>query len=295
MNAKILDGRVVRDEIQQDLRSKIEDLSPKPKLVIIQVGDNPESNTYIGQKIKFGEKIGAIVDLKKLSADITETDLISTLHTLNSDSTVHGVIIQMPIPNHLDRDRLVDLIDPKKDVDGLTSANQEALEKGKKNAVIPATAKGVIEILNFYKVPIKGKKAAVVGRSKLVGAPVACLLKNLGADVTVGHSKTEDLTTVTKPADIIVVAVGKLNLITKDHVSPNQTIIDVGINVVDNPTRHPELDSGSKASRKLTGDVDFDEVKEIVAAITPVPGGVGPMTVASLFENLLEAYNKQNA
>lgn len=282
MSAKILDGRAVRDEIAKDLTKQITKLNPKPKLVIIQVGDNPESNTYIGQKIKFGQKIGALVDHLKLPDKVTQDSLEEILHNLNISPDVHGVIIQMPIPDSLEKDKLIDMIDPKKDVDGLTTTNQEALEKGKKDAVIPATAKGVIEILKFYKVQIKNKKAAVVGRSKLVGAPVASILKNMGATVEVGHSKTEDLTAVTKPADIIVVAVGKPNLIAKKHVTAGQTVIDVGINVEE-----------VEGQRKLKGDVSFDEVSEIVGAISPVPGGVGPMTVASLFENLLEAYETQ--
>lgn len=325
--AQVLDGKVVRDEIAENLKLKIENLKLKPKLVIIQVGDNPESNAYIGQKIKFGEKIGAIVELKKFPADISQDQLTPKLQQLNSDSSVHGIIIQLPITDHLDKEELIELIDPKKDVDGLTTTNQKLLEEGKINkrlitrhprksedrildhvendtAFIPATAKGVISILNFYKIPIKGKKATVVGRSKLVGAPVASLLRNLGAEVTVGHSKTEDLTAITKPADIIVVAVGKPNLIGKEHVSPGQTVVDVGINVVEEkgqalaekvrPLSFPRSDLENQ-KRKLVGDVNFQEVEPIVKAITPVPGGVGPMTVASLYENLLDAYKKQNA
>lgn len=280
--AKILDGRIVRDKIQEVLKSKIQGLKSRPKLVIIQVGDNPVSNTYINQKIKFGQKIGADVFHAKLPQDISQQDLTSKIQNLNFDPQVHGIIVQMPIPDSLNREVIINIIDPKKDVDGLTETNQKLLEENNPSAIVPATAKGVITILNFYNIPIKSKKATVVGRSKLVGAPVAILLKNLGAIVTVGHSKTEDLKAATKSADIIVVAVGKPNIITKAHVSPNQTIIDVGINV--------EETDGNK---KLKGDVNFEEVSQVVGAITPVPGGVGPMTVASLFENLLEAYKNQ--
>lgn len=283
MPAKILDGRVVRDSIAQKLTQEISKLKTKPKLVIIQVGDNPESNTYIGQKVKFGQKIGAIVDHVKLPEKVSQDSLEEIIHNINISPDIHGLIIQMPIQETLDKDKLIDLIDPRKDVDGLTSTNQKLLEENSKEAIVPATAKGVIEILNFYNIEVKNKKATVIGRSKLVGAPVAFLLKNMGAAVEVGHSKTPDIKTVTKPANIIIVAVGKPNLITKDHVSPGQTIIDVGINV-------EEIDG----QRKLKGDVNFDEVSEIVGAITPVPGGVGPMTVASLFENLLEAYKNQS-
>ena len=282
MAAKILDGRIVRDEILDNLKSEIENLKSKPKLVIVQVGGLDESNTYIGQKIKFGEKIGAIAELKKFPADISQENLTTEIRNLNSDPSVHGIIIQLPIPEQLDKDTLIELIDPKKDVDGLTTTNEKLLLENNPSALIPATAKGVITILNYYKVSIKGKKAAVVGRSKLVGAPIAILLKNLGATVEIGHSQTPDLTAVTKPADIIVVAVGKPNLVTKNHVSPDQTVIDVGINVKE--------ENGAK---KLVGDVAFSEVEPIVSAITPVPGGIGPMTVASLYENLLQAYKSQ--
>ncbi len=323
MSAQILDGKIVRDQIAEKLKTEVSRLHSKCKLVIIQVGDNSQSNAYINQKIKFGERVGAIVELKKFPVNVSQESLNSQISTLNSNSSVHGIIIQLPIPDHLDKDKLIELIDPKKDVDGLTTTNQKLLEDGKidhssfltrhpregedqildqvenDTAIIPATAKGVISILNFYKIPIKGKKITVVGRSKLVGAPLATLFRNLGAQVTVCHSQTLDLKAETKNADIIAVAVGKPNLIGKELVSKNQVVIDVGINVLDdsqstivdsqhNSESHPTL-------RKLVGDVDFDQVVKIVKAITPVPGGVGPMTVASLFENLLEAYKKQTA
>lgn len=306
MSAKILDGKVVRDEIAKTLKNEIENLGAKPKLVIIQIGDNPESNTYISQKKKFGEKIGAVVEHKKLEADIDQESLKSLISTLNSNKSIHGIIVQMPIPTHLDKDEIIDLIDPKKDVDGLTDTNQKLLEANNPGAIIPATPKGVLSLLNFYDIEVKNKKVTVVGRSRLVGAPLATLLQNLGADVTIGHSQTEDLMAITKSSDILVVAVGKQNLITKDHVSPGQVVIDVGINLVEKDQTlssdqikekglaltqaKPEAEP---ASHKLVGDVDFQEVSQIVAAISPVPGGIGPMTVASLFENLVEAYKKQ--
>lgn len=296
MSAKILDGKIVRDQIANNLTEQIAQLNPKPKLVIIQVGDNPESNTYIGQKIKFGQRIGALVEHKKFPENIANEDLKSYIRNINSDQAVHGIIVQMPIPENLDSEEIINSINPNKDVDGLTLTNEKLLHQNNPSAFVPATAKGIITILQYYKIPIRGKKAAVVGRSKLVGAPVALLLKNLGATVEVGHSQTPDLTKVTKPADIIVVAVGSQNLITKNHVSPGQTVIDVGINVLDSASKARLWKTekpGFNEPRKLTGDVNFDEVSEIVDAISPVPGGVGPMTVASLFENLLEAYKKQ--
>lgn len=342
--AKILNGRLVRDSIAEQLKSQISKLRTPPKLVIIQVGDNPESNSYITQKVKFGERIGAIVEHKKFLADVSQQSLISELLTLNSSPSIHGIILQMPVPENLDKEKLINTIDPKKDVDGLTSTNQKLLEdyspvtlsdseESQKSdsssptqndkPFIPATPKGVLSLLKFYKINPKGKKVTVLGRSKLVGAPLAILLRNLGAHVTVGHSQTEDLKAITKPADILVVAVGKQNLITKDHVSPGQVVVDIGINIYKikksqtltqaKPESEPEpfvIASDSEAisnqittsstystrnDKKLTGDVDFDEVSKIVAAITPVPGGIGPMTVASLFENLFESYKRHNS
>jgi len=313
MSAKILDGRVVRDEILENLKEEISRLRSKPKLVIIQIGNLDESNTYIAQKIKFSEKIGAIAELKKFPAEVSQEILKSYILNLNSDRTVHGIIIQLPISEHLDKDALIEIIDPKKDVDGLTTTNDKLLLENNPDALVPATAKGVITILNYYKIPIRSKKATVVGRSKLVGAPIATLLRNLGATVEVGHSQTPDLAKITKPADIIVVAVGKPNLITQNHVSPGQTVVDVGINVVEETpyvVATPSESEGKATStgqiaaspsaprndkkRHLVGDVNFQEVEPIVAAITPVPGGIGPMTVASLYENLMQAYQTQN-
>lgn len=289
MTAQILDGRLVRDQIAKKLETINSKLETKPKLVIIQIGDIPESSTYINQKLKFGEKIGAIVELQKLPADISQKDIETKIQNLNSDPEVHGIIVQLPIPIHLDKDGLIEIINSKKDVDGLTSTNQKLLEENNPNAIVPATAKGVISILNFYQIPIKGKKVTVVGRSKLVGTPVATLFRNLDAQVTVCHSQTLDLKQETRNADIIVVAVGKQNLIGREHVSPNQTVVDVGINILEQPATSNQR----PATSKLVGDVNFAEVSPIVSAITPVPGGIGPMTVASLFQNLLEAYKSQ--
>lgn len=297
--AQILDGKIVRDEIAQKLKEEIGKLETKPKLVIIQVGDNPESNAYIGQKIKFGEKIGALTDLVKFPENTTQSELESKISELNADNSVHGIIIQIPIPNHLDKDKLIDLINWRKDVDGLSAICLKLLSEGNPAGYIPATTKGVMTLLDHYKIPLTGKKVVIIGRSFLVGKPTALAMLNQDATVTICHSKTKDLKTETKNADILIVAIGKPNLIGKEHVSPNQVVIDVGINVIEpkaTPLRQTttELRPGLEPARKLIGDVNFDEVSKTVSAITPVPGGVGPMTVASLFENLLDAYKKQN-
>lgn len=285
MSAKILDGKVVRDKIAEKLKTQISVLSTKPKLVIIQVGNLPESNAYIRQKVLFGEKIGAVVEHLKLPEDIDQENLNSQLSTLNSDTSVHGIIVQLPIPKNLDKDKLIEAIDPAKDVDGQTATNIKYLFENKKTGYIPATTKGILTLLRHYQIPVNGKNITVIGRSSLVGKPTALALINLDATVTVCHSSTRKLADKTKTADILIVAVGKPKLIKNFHVHKNQTVIDVGINAV-------ESDS---SATKLVGDVDFDTVSKIVSAITPVPGGIGPMTVASLFENLLEAAKSQTA
>jgi len=286
--AQILDGKALNEKIAEELSVQVAKLDPKPKLVIIQVGDVPESNAYIGRKIKFGEKIGAIVDHQKFPEDVTQGKLQSTILALNTDSSVHGIIVQLPIPKHLDKDAVIDSIDPKKDVDGQTAVNLKHLWEGKKGGFVPATTKGVITILDHYKIPVDRQNVVVVGRSSLVGKPTALAFLQRDATVTICHKATKNLPAYTKAADIIAVAVGKPNLIGKEHVTKNQTIIDVGINAVE-----PEQTGSDPVKNRLIGDVNFNEVKDIVGAITPVPGGVGPMTVASLFQNLLEAYMRQ--
>lgn len=348
--AQILDGKIVRDKIANDLRSTISDLRSPPKLVIIQVGDNPESNTYIRQKVLFGQKIGAIVDHQKLPEDTPQENLNSTIHNLNSDSSVNGIIVQLPIPPNLDKDKIINSIDPKKDVDGQTASNIKLLLEGtvsrhpgvattpigssepitktvdsigpsglqndSKTSIgfTPATTRGIFTLLDYYKITVSGKHVVVVGRSSLVGKPTALLALNKNATVTVCHSKTENLPAVTKTADILIVATGKPKLITKDYVSENQVVIDVGINVIarSETTKQSDEEIASLSAsgriarndgevkpesepekQKLVGDVDFESVSKIVSAISPVPGGIGPMTVASLFQNLMEAYKRQ--
>lgn len=292
--AQILDGKALRDEIAQQLKAEIEKLDQKPELVIFQVGDVAESNTYIEQKIKFGEKIGAIVTHTKLPADVMQAELKKQIQLANENASVTGIIVQLPIPDSLKKDEIIEAIDPKKDVDGQTARNIKLLVENEAGFV-PATTKGILTLLEHYKIPIAGKHAVVVGRSTLVGKPTALAFLNADATVTIAHRKTQDLAAVCKNADILVCAVGKVNLITKEHVKAGQVIVDVGINVIESKieasSQKPELET----TRKLVGDVDFEGVKDIVAAISPVPGGAGPMTVASLFQNLLDAYKLQNA
>ncbi|MEK7170323.1 MAG: bifunctional 5,10-methylenetetrahydrofolate dehydrogenase/5,10-methenyltetrahydrofolate cyclohydrolase [Patescibacteria group bacterium] len=284
----LLDGRKVRDEIRETLRKKVESFSSTPKLVIIQVGENEESAAYIRQKKAFGESIGAIVVHLRLAEDVSEQNLLATIGKLNADATVHGVIVQIPIPEHLGKDIIADAISPQKDVDGLGGVNVKLLWENKKGGFVPATTKGILSLLAYYNIPVAGKRVVVVGRSFLVGKPTAHALLNADATVTIAHSKTENLSDITRAADIVVVATGKPHFIQRNDVREGQVIIDVGITAVTGEKLDDEVPETT-----IAGDVHFDDVKDIVAAISPVPGGVGPMTVASLFQNLVEAYEKQ--
>lgn len=286
--AILLDGKKVRDEIAKTLREKIAAFSSTPKLVIIQVGEVKESSAYIQQKKVFGESIGALVEHMQFPDSVSERELVSRIAELNTTSAVHGIIVQLPIPEHLNREKIINVIAPEKDVDGLTQTNVALLASGKEGGLIPATARGIVSLLRFYGVTIRGKNIAVLGRSALVGRPAAFLLKHEGGRVTICHSQTPNTREITKKNDIIVVAIGKPRYITREFVSAGQVVVDVGINSVRGEKFEEEL-----PQRKIVGDVDFDAVKDVVAAISSVPGGVGPMTVASLFQNLVEAYEKQ--
>lgn len=270
----LLDGKALSDKRGAELREKFAALSEKARLAIVRVGTVPESEVYIKRKAAFGESINVEVKIIELPENISEIALIEEIQKLNSDTSTHGIILQLPIPKNLNREKVLNTISPEKDVDGITAINMWRLMDTTPN-LIPATALGVCTLLEAYNLPIEGKHVVVVGDSLLVGKPTALYFLHKEATVTVCHDKTQNLANFTKQADILVVAVGKPDLITKDHVHPAQIVIDVGIN---------KLEKGN-----LVGDVSYDEVKEVVAAITPVPGGVGPMTVVSLFENLLKA------
>ncbi len=267
----ILDGRKARDSYKAALAKRAAGLGAR--LAIIQIGDNRESNVYIAQKKKFGLDIGVAVEHIRFDADITQDKLSAEIARLNTRKDIHGIILQLPIPAQIDKLAALNAIDPNKDVDGLTDENQRLLEQGRPR-FIPATAKGVMSLLDFYKISVAGKKAVVLGRSRLVGHPMAELLKIRGAAVTVCHSKTPDVPEKARTADILISAVGKAGLVTKSYIGASSSVvIDVGLN--------------TGPLGKLVGDVAFDEVAPLVAAVSPVPGGVGPMTVLSLFDNLI--------
>lgn len=280
----LLDGRALRDARIIRLREAVAKSGTRPTLAILQVGDLEESRAYIDQKKKFAEKIGAIMLHKKFPEDIGEHALVDSVNELNRDASVNGVIVQLPIPEKLSKQKIIDAIAISKDVDGLTSTNKKLFMAGDKRATVPATARGVLSLLKGYGIAVSGKKVTVIGRSQLVGAPIAVLLASEGADVTVCHRETEGVPEKSRSADILVVAIGVPRFITKEYVSPGQTVVDVGINLVTGEKLEDEI-----PKRQLVGDVDFESVKSVVSGISPVPGGVGPMTVLSLFENLLDA------
>lgn len=280
---KSLDGKKVRDYIATKIRQDLKKLGEKPRLVIVQVGNNERSSVYVKQKKIFGEKLGFEVEYIWLDEKISESDLISRIESFNIDSRVNGIIVQLPLPKNINPIKIIEIINPEKDVDGLNSKNLRFLLDGitsKDVGFIPATTKGIISLIDFYKIPLEGKKVVIVGRSLLVGRPTALAFLNRNATVTMCHSKTKKLKEEVKGADIVVVAIGKPHFIKNSFVKAGQTIIDVGI---------------TKVGDSLFGDVDFNSVSKIVRAITPVPGGIGPMTVVSLFENLLIAYKRQNS
>lgn len=274
-DAIILSGREVSDHLLAELKEQVIKLDPK--LTVVQVGEDPASASYIKQKFKSCEKIGMRSEHRHLPAETSLEELMAIVDELNADDDVSGFIVQLPLPDHLADHvpEIIRAIDPKKDVDGFGAYNLGKILLSKEfEHLPPATPAGIIQMLNYYKIDIAGKHAVIVGRSNIVGKPLALMLLNRDATVTVCHSKTQNLGEITSQADILISAVGKAKLITADMVKEGAVIIDVGMN---------RTDEG------LVGDVDFDAVKEKVSAITPVPGGVGPMTVASLMRNCVRA------
>lgn len=279
MPALLLSGRPVADALLERLKPDVKKLNPK--LVVVQVGDDPASASYINQKLKSCEAVGLRHEHKHLPDSTTLAELMKLIEQLNTDADVTGFIVQLPLPKHLQPHvpDVIRAIDPKKDIDGFGAYNIGKMFLSVEfEHLPPATPSGVIEMLSYYKIPIEGKHAVVVGRSNIVGKPLAVMLLNRGATVTVCHSKTKNLAELTRQADILCAAVGSPKMITKDMVKKGAVVIDIGVSRVDG---------------KLCGDVDFENVQEIASAITPVPGGVGPLTVASLIRNCITAKQRQ--
>ena len=272
---EILDGRKAKLEILNSLKEKLLGLDSKLGLTVIQIGEDPASKVYVRQKEIMANNMGYNFNHIKLSAAITEREVLDLIERLNEDDRIDGILVQMPIPCHLNSKKIQNAINPYKDVDGLTDVNMGKLVHNV-DTLVPCTPYGILDLLKIYNIPVEGKNVTIVGRSDLVGKPLASLLTNENATVTLCHSKTNNLKLFTSMADILVVAVGKANFINSEYIKEGAVVIDVGIN---------RLPDGS-----LCGDVDFDDVKETVSYITPVPGGVGQMTVAELAKNTYKAH-----
>lgn len=276
----IISGKDLAKKIKAEIAEKVPTLVEKygraPHLAVILVGEDPASQSYVKSKGKDAEQVGYKSTTIRMPESTTEEELLAKIAELNADDTVDGVLVQLPVPKHIDEDRVIEAIANDKDVDGFHPANVASLWQ-KRPCVHPCTPKGIIRMLDEAGVDIAGKEAVVIGRSNIVGLPMAKLLLDRNATVTVAHSRTKNLAEVTRRADILVAAVGKLRMVTADMVAPGAVVIDVGVN------RDPE-------TGKLAGDVDYDAVCEVASVITPVPGGVGPMTRACLMENTLECY-----
>lgn len=274
----LLDGKLISEEIKKRVVEEVYSLNDTLTLAIILVGKDPASEIYVNSKTKACEKAGIKTKDYFLDNKIPEKELIDLIRTLNEDPLITGILVQMPLPSHISEDNVVNSIDPAKDVDGLNIINQGKLLNNA-NCIVPATPKGILSLLKRYFVEISGKHAVIIGRSKLVGKPMALLLLNNNATITVCHSRTENLKEIVKRADIVIVAIGKPKFLTADMVKKDAAVIDVGIN---------------RVQGKIVGDVDFEEVSEVASYITPVPRGVGPMTIASLLENVVKCYHMQN-
>jgi len=275
---RIIDGNKIAKDIRLQLREDAlalkETTGLVPGLAVILVGEDPASQVYVGRKAKACEEVGFLSREYRLSADATEADLLKLIHDLNGDKSIHGVLVQLPLPKHIATDKIIAAIDPHKDVDGFHPYNVGGLVTGSP-LFIPCTPRGIMELIARSGIELAGKEAVVVGRSNIVGKPMALLLLAQNATVTICHSKTIDLPAVTSRADVLIAAIGKARMITANMVKEGAVVIDVGVN---------RLDTG-----KLAGDVAFDEVAPKASYITPVPGGVGPMTIAMLMKNTLDA------
>jgi methylenetetrahydrofolate dehydrogenase (NADP+) / methenyltetrahydrofolate cyclohydrolase len=285
---KIIDGRAIADKVYIDLRREIAELKANgvtPGLAVILVGDNPASRAYVRSKDKMCRELGLHSVKLELPGSTTQTELLARVEELNHDASVHGILVQSPPPEHIDEAAIVRALDPRKDVDGFHPENVAKLVLEDQSGFVPCTPLGVQRLLVESGIQISGAQVVVLGRSMIVGKPLALLLmqknKNGNATVTVVHSRSHDLAQITRSADIIVAAIGQPEFVTADHVRENAVVIDVGINRVEDPA--------SQRGYRLVGDVAFDEVSKKASAITPVPGGVGPMTIAMLMANTVKA------
>lgn len=269
--AVILDGKKLAQKVVQNVKNKVDKLEKKPKLAVVLVGENPASQIYVRNKQKKAQELGIESILLTFPSDVSEENLLENLYILNEDENINAILVQLPLPKHINQKRILEAIEPIKDVDGFTSYNFGRLALGYTPYAIPCTPKGILRIIDEYEIEPEGKNVLVIGRSNIVGKPISILLQNRNATVTMAHSKTKNLEKLILNTDIVISAVGKANLVEK--VADGTVVIDVGINRTENG---------------LKGDINFENVSKNASFITPVPGGVGPMTIAMLMENTLE-------
>ncbi len=278
----IIDGKSISAKRKDELKIKIEKMKKAgkriPQLTVILVGNNQASQTYVRNKERGCAYVGMLSDIILKDENISEDELINEIKRLNNDANVDGILVQLPLPAHINENKILDLIDPSKDVDGFHPTNVAKLMLGQ-NGLVPCTPKGMMVLLDEINYDLTGKEVVVVGRSNIVGKPVSLLCLQKNATVTIAHSRTKNLKEVCQRADVLIAAIGKAKFFTKNYIKKGAIVLDVGINRDEN--------------NKLCGDVDYDDVKDIVSYITPVPGGVGPMTIAMLLENTLQAYEQR--
>ena len=276
--ATIIDGKAISAKVRMEIKAEVEKMTVKPGLAVVIVGQDPASKVYVRNKAKGCEEVGFYSEVHSLPESTSEGELLALIEKLNADEKIHGILVQLPLPKHICEEKILLAIDPKKDVDAFHPMNVGHLVAGNYD-FLPCTPAGVMELLRYYKIEIDGKHCVIIGRSNIVGKPMAHLMLEANATVTVCHSHTKNLSQITKQADILVVAIGRANFVSADMIKPGAVVIDVGIN------RMPD---GS-----LAGDVATKEAEQIACAITPVPGGVGPMTISILMKNTLTAAKKQ--
>jgi 5,10-methylene-tetrahydrofolate dehydrogenase/methenyl tetrahydrofolate cyclohydrolase len=286
MTAELIDGKKIAATIREEIKAEVDQMRAKtgkvPGLATVLVGQRKDSQAYVRMKKKACKKAGIASFSHDLPGDISQEELLKVVRDLNANPDVHGILVQLPLPEHIDDEEILGAISLEKDVDGFHPLNIGRLSMKRRDPLfVPCTPKGCIELLDRIGVGIEGKNAVVLGRSNIVGLPVAMLLLHRNATLTVCHSRTKDLPAVVRGADILIAAVGRAEMVKGDWIKPGAVVIDVGVNAVDDPN--------SDKGYRLTGDVDFDEAKEVASAITPVPGGVGPMTIAMLLRNTMDS------
>lgn len=286
METVLIDGKKVASQVREGLLAEIEELKAQghtPGLAVVLVGNDPASQVYVGSKVKACAELGLYSQKWELPADTTQEELVELIHQLNADDRIHGILVQSPPPPHIDEEAVILNIDPRKDVDGFHPANVAKLVLEDEEGFVPCTPLGCMELLKSYGIETAGKHAVVIGRSMIVGKPMANLLvaKKANATVTIAHSRTKDLPGLCRTADIIVAAVGRAEMVKADYVKEGAVVLDVGINRIADETR--------PRGYRIVGDVDFEDVKDKCSYITPVPGGVGPMTIAMLMANTVKA------